>query len=170
MVGAAIGVYVRGRPDAVARRLLNPVEKESFYRRAKRIAFGAGDFTLDLAITWTRSEAELLPYRSECVLASRAANIEALEVCLEDAARRGYDRTVVLGDIVGYGPDPNAVIDRVRALSPLALVRGRFRYRLLVKAPRAYDLSAYLRDWLAAAPKTKGTLKLEVDVDPQSFF
>ena len=56
------------------------------------------------------------------------------------------------------------------AEAPLALVRGRFRYRLLVKAPRAYDLSAYLRDWLAAAPKTKGTLKLEVDVDPQSFF
>ncbi len=44
--------------------------------RVKRIAFGAGDFTLDLNITWTRSEAELLPYRSECVLASRAAGIE----------------------------------------------------------------------------------------------
>lgn len=56
------------------------------------------------------------------------------------------------------------------AEAPLALVRGRFRYRLLVKAPRNYDLSAFLRDWLAAAPKTKGTLKLEVDVDPQSFF
>jgi primosomal protein N' (replication factor Y) len=56
------------------------------------------------------------------------------------------------------------------AEAPLAVVRGRFRYRLLVKAPRNYDLSAYLRDWLAAAPKTKGTLKLEVDVDPQSFF
>lgn len=44
--------------------------------RVKRIAFGAGDFTLDLNMTWTRSEAELLPYRSECVLASRAAGIE----------------------------------------------------------------------------------------------
>jgi primosomal protein N' (replication factor Y) len=50
------------------------------------------------------------------------------------------------------------------------VVRGRYRFRLLVKAPRNYDLSAYLREWLAAAPKTKGTLKLEVDVDPQSFF
>ena len=44
--------------------------------RVKRIAFGAGEFTLDLNMTWTRSEAELLPYRSECVLASRAAGIE----------------------------------------------------------------------------------------------
>ena len=56
------------------------------------------------------------------------------------------------------------------AEAPLAVVRGRYRFRLLVKAPRNYDLSAYLREWLAAAPKAKGTLKLEVDVDPQSFF
>jgi citrate lyase subunit beta/citryl-CoA lyase len=45
--------------------------------RVKRIAFGAGDFTLDLDIEWSRAETELLPYRSECVLASRAAEIEA---------------------------------------------------------------------------------------------
>ena len=45
--------------------------------RVKRIAFGAGDFTLDMSIEWSRTEAELLPYRSECVLASRAAEIEA---------------------------------------------------------------------------------------------
>ncbi len=44
--------------------------------RVKRIAFGAGDFTLDMNLTWSRSEAELLPYRSECVLASRAGGIE----------------------------------------------------------------------------------------------
>ena len=45
--------------------------------RVKRIAFGAGDFTLDMSIEWSRAETELLPYRSECVLASRAAEIEA---------------------------------------------------------------------------------------------
>lgn len=45
--------------------------------RIKRVAFGAGDFTLDLAMAWTRDEAELLPARSECVLASRAADLEA---------------------------------------------------------------------------------------------
>lgn len=56
------------------------------------------------------------------------------------------------------------------AEAPLALVRGRHRFRILVKAPRGYDLSAYLRDWLAAAPKAKGTLQLDVDVDPVSFF
>jgi primosomal protein N' (replication factor Y) len=64
--------------------------------------------------------------------------------------------------------------DDVRVLgpadAPLSLVRGRHRLRLLVKAPRAFDLSAYLRDWLAAAPKAKGSIKLDIDVDPQSFL
>lgn len=44
--------------------------------RAKRMAFGAGDFTLDMNIEWSRDELELLPYRSIVVQASRAAGIE----------------------------------------------------------------------------------------------
>lgn len=44
--------------------------------RVRRIAFGAGDFTLDMNMEWSRSEVELFAYRSECVLASRAAEIE----------------------------------------------------------------------------------------------
>jgi primosomal protein N' (replication factor Y) len=56
------------------------------------------------------------------------------------------------------------------AEAPLAVIKGRYRFRLLVKSPRAVDLSEYLRGWLAAGPKTKGNLKLEVDVDPQSFL
>ena len=56
------------------------------------------------------------------------------------------------------------------AEAPLAVVRGRYRFRLLAKSPRAFDLSGYLRDWLTAAPKPKGNLKLEVDIDPQSFL
>jgi primosomal protein N' (replication factor Y) len=64
--------------------------------------------------------------------------------------------------------------DKVRILgpaeAPLAVVRGRYRFRILAKSPRAFDLSDFLRQWLAAGPKTKGNLKLEVDVDPQSFL
>lgn len=58
------------------------------------------------------------------VLTDIHANLEGLEACLADAAPRGYDGILVLGDIVGYGPDPNAVIDRIRELKPLAIVRG----------------------------------------------
>jgi predicted phosphodiesterase len=52
------------------------------------------------------------------------ANLEALEACLEDAAQRAYDKALVLGDLIGYGADPNAVIERIRELAPLATVRG----------------------------------------------
>lgn len=45
--------------------------------RTSRLAFGAGDFTLDMGMEWSRNEDELLTYRNACVLASRAAGIEA---------------------------------------------------------------------------------------------
>jgi citrate lyase subunit beta/citryl-CoA lyase len=44
--------------------------------RTKRLAFGAGDYTLDLGMNWSRDEVELLPARSAVVMASRAAGIE----------------------------------------------------------------------------------------------
>ena len=44
--------------------------------RVRRLAFGAGDYTTDLGITWTLAEDELTPARSEMVLASRAAGLE----------------------------------------------------------------------------------------------
>jgi primosomal protein N' (replication factor Y) (superfamily II helicase) len=56
------------------------------------------------------------------------------------------------------------------AEAPLAVIKGRYRFRLLVKSLRNVDLSEYLRGWLAAGPRTRGNLKLEVDVDPQSFL
>jgi primosomal protein N' (replication factor Y) len=56
------------------------------------------------------------------------------------------------------------------AEAPLGLVRGRHRWRLLAKSPRNFNLSGYLRDWLAAAPAPRGSLHVTVDVDPQSFL
>jgi primosomal protein N' (replication factor Y) len=56
------------------------------------------------------------------------------------------------------------------AEAPLALIRGRYRYRLLVKTEREVDLQAYLRAWLARGPKVRGNVKVSIDVDPQSFL
>ena len=56
------------------------------------------------------------------------------------------------------------------AEAPLALVRGRWRFRLLVKTERRIDVQSYLRDWLARGPKPRGNLKVAIDVDPQSFL
>jgi primosomal protein N' (replication factor Y) len=56
------------------------------------------------------------------------------------------------------------------AEAPLAIVRGRHRWRLLIKAPRETDVQAYLRAWLARLPSNKGDLRLVVDVDPYNFL
>ncbi len=58
------------------------------------------------------------------VLSDIHANIEALDAVLAAAPPERFDRVIVLGDIVGYGADPNAVVDRVRSLNPDAIIRG----------------------------------------------
>jgi len=80
-------------------------------------------------------------------------------------AAEGYARA-----LAAKAPREESVRVLGPAEAPLALVRGRYRFRLLAKSPRAFDLSGWLRAWLAAAPKRKGNLKLEVDVDPMSFL
>jgi diadenosine tetraphosphatase ApaH/serine/threonine PP2A family protein phosphatase len=57
------------------------------------------------------------------ILSDIHANLEALEAVL-GAARSTWDRALVLGDLVGYGADPNEVIERVLALNPAAVIRG----------------------------------------------
>ena len=56
------------------------------------------------------------------VLSDLHANLEALEAVLREAAGR-YDRVLCCGDLVGYGADPNAVVDWVRANAAVA-IRG----------------------------------------------
>ncbi len=56
------------------------------------------------------------------------------------------------------------------AEAPISIVRGRHRWRLLVKAPRESDLQAYLRAWAADIPKLKGDIRITLDIDPYSFL
>jgi diadenosine tetraphosphatase ApaH/serine/threonine PP2A family protein phosphatase len=58
------------------------------------------------------------------VLSDIHANLEALNAVLAAAQELPSDRLLILGDLVGYGADPNAVVDKVRALNPHALIRG----------------------------------------------
>ena len=58
------------------------------------------------------------------VLSDIHANITALDAVLQHATSAGFDKTIVLGDLVGYGAAPNEVVDRVRALEPVAVIRG----------------------------------------------
>jgi len=56
------------------------------------------------------------------------------------------------------------------AEAPIAVVRGRHRFRLLVKAPRDKTLQGYLKAWSEALPKIGGDLRLTVDIDPYNFL
>ena len=80
--------------------------------------------------------------------------------------------TLISARSVGWAAAPRD--ERVRVLgpaeAPIAVVRGRHRFRILVRSPRGFDLSAYLRRWLATAPKPSGNIKREIDIDPMSFL
>jgi diadenosine tetraphosphatase ApaH/serine/threonine PP2A family protein phosphatase len=118
------------------------------------------------------------------VLTDIHANLEALEACLSDAAARGYQRALVLGDLVGYGADPNDVIARVRALDPLAIVRGNHDkvacglepaegFNAVAKnaARWTFDvLTPEYRAWLAALPQGPHAVDTLVEICHGSPF
>jgi len=56
------------------------------------------------------------------IIADIHANIEALTAVLDE--ERAWDQLLVLGDLVGYGAAPNEVVDRIRELDPVAIIRG----------------------------------------------
>jgi primosomal protein N' (replication factor Y) (superfamily II helicase) len=54
-------------------------------------------------------------------------------------------------------------------LAPLSRLRGKTRWRLLIKAPKSYPLQAFLKTWLARV-KLKSSVQLTVDIDPYHFL
>jgi primosomal protein N' (replication factor Y) len=81
------------------------------------------------------------------------------------ASGQGY-----AGALARAAPANDALFVLGPAEAPLAVVRGRHRFRLLVQAERSADLQGYLRGWLAAAPPPRGGVRVQVDIDPQSFL
>jgi len=57
------------------------------------------------------------------ILSDIHANLDALHAVIA-AAMGEWDHVLVLGDLVGYGAEPNEVIDYVRGLNPVAVIRG----------------------------------------------
>jgi diadenosine tetraphosphatase ApaH/serine/threonine PP2A family protein phosphatase len=100
------------------------------------------------------------------VISDIHANLEALEAVMAAAASLGWDRVLMLGDLVGYGADPNAVIDRVREMAPHALIRGNHDkvgsgieaadgFNAVARSAIHWTLDALTDDnrtWLAALP------------------
>lgn len=93
-----------------------------------------------------------------------------------------------MAGVILSGPEVGAVFDLGNALArndaalrhvgaqvfgpapaPIARVRGRHRVRLLVKAPKGAALQAALAEWIRPV-RLKGDVRLQIDIDPQSFF
>jgi primosomal protein N' (replication factor Y) len=91
-------------------------------------------------------------------------------VALIVSARDKETTQLVARDILNRAPPADRIEILGPAEAPLAVIRGRHRWRLLVKAPREIDVQDYLRAWLAALPPLKGDIRLTVDVDPYTFL
>ncbi len=86
------------------------------------------------------------------------------------SARDKETAHLVARDIAHRAPPAERIEILGPAEAPLAVIRGRHRWRLLVKAPREIDMQTYIRAWLAELPPIKGDLRLTVDIDPYSFL
>jgi diadenosine tetraphosphatase ApaH/serine/threonine PP2A family protein phosphatase len=118
------------------------------------------------------------------VLADIHANLEALDACLSHARQRGFDRTLMLGDLVGYGPDPNETIARIQSLNPVAMVRGNHdKVACGLEQPEGFNavakgaalwtyetLTAANRQWVAALPQGPVTVDDHVEICHGSPF
>lgn len=58
------------------------------------------------------------------VLSDIHSNLEALTAVLRRVRRKRFDRVIILGDLVGYGADPNPTVDKVRRLKKTTIIRG----------------------------------------------
>ncbi|MCV9966050.1 primosomal protein N' [Pararhizobium sp. BT-229] len=56
------------------------------------------------------------------------------------------------------------------AEAPLALIRGRHRFRLLVHGRRNSDMQAFVKTMMERGPKVRGSVSVQLDIDPQSFL
>jgi diadenosine tetraphosphatase ApaH/serine/threonine PP2A family protein phosphatase len=79
-----------------------------------------------------------------CILADVHGNLEALEAVLADADKRGAERYVCVGDIVGYGANPSECVARVRTLTT-QIVAGNHDCAVVGRADVEY-FNLYARD------------------------
>jgi primosomal protein N' (replication factor Y) len=127
------------QPDHSLMRALKNGDRDSYMAQEKAI----------------REQAALPPYGRLAALIVSGAN----ESETEQFARGLLALLPATTDVTVLGP----------ALAPIAVIRGRHRWRYLVKASRNTDLQAFLRQWLASV-KPKGSLALQIDVDPYTFL
>jgi primosomal protein N' (replication factor Y) len=125
-------------PDAPVMAALVANDREGFYA----------------AEAAARRQAGAPPYGR---FAALVISSEDIEVARGVAQRLGAKAPVADGLAI-YGPAP----------APLAMLRGRHRFRLLLHAPRSFDLQGAIRDWVGRID-WPAKARLAIDIDPYSF-
>jgi primosomal protein N' (replication factor Y) (superfamily II helicase) len=141
-----------GRAERKGRVLIQTFMPDQPVMRA--LAAGDRDRFLETE-AMARRETELPPFGR---LAALILSADDDESCVFAAAALSRAAPQLPGVAV-LGPAP----------APLAVLRGRHRYRFLVKAERSVNLQAVLRDWLGRV-RLGGGVRLQVDIDPYSFL
>lgn len=137
---ASIGLLQTYQPDHPVMRALVSGDREMFYER-------------EIA---ERERGQMPPFgRLAAVIVSAATRHEA------ESHARALRRSAKPDDeIAVMGP----------AEAPMALVAGRHRFRLLVHGSRRSDIQRFVRSMIADAVRPRGSVRVQVDIDPQSFL
>jgi putative phosphoesterase len=88
------------------------------------------------------------------VISDIHSNFDALQAVLSDIG--DYDALVCLGDLVGYGAQPNEVVSKIRSLGPDAIVTGNHDYAVLTG-----DTSGFVRHAVQAIEWTRREISPE---------
>jgi primosomal protein N' (replication factor Y) len=159
-----------GRGEKPGRALLQTFQKEHPVLRAML----SGDFErFYREETQMRRDARLPPFGRLAALIVAGPDRAACETHARALARAACMAPEKPGWSVcaaGQFPDEDDIVVLGPAEAPISMLRGKHRFRLLVKAPRRADLQGFLRQMLAKAPKAHGGLTVSVDVDPQNFL
>jgi len=136
----SLGLLQTYQPDHPVMRAIVSGDSEAFYER-------------EIA---ERERSALPPYgRLAGIIVSADSRSEA-----ESHARALRQAAPPAADIFVLGP----------AEAPLALVGGRHRFRLLIHGERKADMQNFIRAMLGAAQRPRGSVRVSVDIDPQSFL
>lgn len=82
----------------------------------------------------------------------------------EEDMVRGFSK-----DLARHAPSNDVVTVFGPAPAPMAVIRNQFRYRFLVKAEKNINIQKTISHWLSSLKKPN-SIKVQIDVDPQSFL
>ncbi|MEO9336332.1 primosomal protein N' [Mesorhizobium sp. SB112] len=136
----SLGLLQTFQPDHPVMRAIVSGDAEAFYNR-------------EIA---ERERSHLPPFgRLAGIIVSAASRAEA------EGHARGLRRSAPdVADVHVLGP----------AEAPLSMIAGRHRFRLLVQGEKRSDIQGFIRSMTANGPKVRGSVRVNIDIDPQSFL